>query len=76
MANYLVDDPDPNTSIPGGNIIGCIGFVSGVRCMILVDDSGISAGASSDKTIEKALGCINIAIKQKLPLIHLLLTIS
>ena len=71
MANYLVDDPDPNTSIPGGNIIGCIGFVSGVRCMILVDDSGISAGASSDKTIEKALGCINIAIKQKLPLIHL-----
>ena len=71
MANYLVDDPDPDTSIPGGNILACIGFISGVRCMILVDDSGISAGASSDKTIEKALGCINIAIKQKLPFIHL-----
>ena len=38
MANYLVQDPDPDTSIPGANMIAGIGFVSDVRCMILVDD--------------------------------------
>ena len=71
MANYLVQDPDPDTSIPGANMIAGIGFVNGIRCMILVDDSGISAGAATDKTIGKALGCIDIAMKQKLPFVHL-----
>jgi len=71
MANYLVDDPDPHTSIPGGNIITGIGFISGIRCLIMVDDSGISAGAATGKTVEKALGCIDVAMKQKLPFIHL-----
>ena len=71
MANYLVEDPDPDTSIPGANMIAGIGFVNGIRCMILVDDSGISAGAATDKTIGKALGCIDIAMKQKLPFVHL-----
>ena len=71
MANYLVDDPNPETSIPGGNIITGIGFVSGVRCLIMVDDSGISAGAITGKTVDKALGCIDVAMKQKLPFIHL-----
>ena len=71
MANYLVQDPDPETSIAGANMIAGIGFVNGTRCMILVDDSGISAGAATDKTIGKALGCIDIAMKQKLPFIHL-----
>jgi geranyl-CoA carboxylase beta subunit len=52
-------------------MIAGIGFVSDVRCMILVDDSGISAGAATDKTIGKALGCIDIAMKQKLPFVHL-----
>ena len=71
MANYLVQDPDPKTSIAGANMIAGIGFVNGTRCMILVDDSGISAGAATDKTIGKALGCIDISMKQKLPFIHL-----
>ena len=45
LANYLVDDGNPETSIPGASAMVGIGFVSGVRCMVLVDDSGISAGA-------------------------------
>jgi geranyl-CoA carboxylase beta subunit len=36
-----------------------------------VDDSGINAGASTSKSVEKALGCLNISLKQKLPFIHL-----
>jgi len=70
MANYLVDDPDPETSIPGASAITGIGFVSGVRAMIHVDDSGINAGASTTRTVQKALGALEIALKQKLPFVH------
>jgi geranyl-CoA carboxylase beta subunit len=71
MANYLVDDPNPDTSIPGATFIAGIGIVNGVRCLVFVDDSGINAGASTTKSVEKALGCIELALKQKLPFIHL-----
>ena len=71
MTNFLVDDPNPETSIPGGNMISGIGFVNGVRSMVMVDDSGINAGASTSKSVEKALGILKIAEKQKLPFIHL-----
>ncbi|MFQ5439580.1 MAG: acyl-CoA carboxylase subunit beta, partial [Paracoccaceae bacterium] len=71
MASYLVDDPDPETSVPGASAIIGIGFVASVRCLVHVDDSGINAGASTAKTVEKVLGALRIAKKQKLPLIHL-----
>ncbi len=71
MANFLVEDDDPDTSIPGANSIAGIGFVAGVRCMVLVDDSGISAGAATPKSVDKALGVLNIALRQKLPFVHL-----
>ena len=71
MANYLVDDQDPDSSIPGASMICGIGFVSGVRCMVFVDDSGINAGASTTTSVSKALGVLRVAQEQKLPLIHL-----
>ena len=71
MANYLVDDQDPDSSIPGASMICGIGFVSGVRCMVFVDDSGINAGASTTTSISKALGVLRVAQEQRLPLIHL-----
>lgn len=71
MANYLVESSDPETSIPGGNVIAGIGFVSATRCMIYVDDSGISAGTVSMMSIEKICRSLDIALKMKLPLIHL-----
>lgn len=71
MANYLVDTDNPERSVPGGNSLCGIGFVSAVRCMIMVDDSGIDAGAMKAKTLAKGLGVMDIALKQKLPLIHL-----
>ena len=42
MANYLVDDENRDTSVAGASTICGIGFVSGVRCMVMVDDGGIS----------------------------------
>jgi geranyl-CoA carboxylase beta subunit len=71
LANFLVDDPDRETSVPGASSIVGIGFVSGVRCLIWVDDSGISAGAMKKKSIDKALGALEVALRQKLPFIHL-----
>ncbi len=71
MANYLVDDQDPDSSIPGASMICGIGFVSGVRCTVFVDDSGINAGASTTTSVSKALGVLRVAQEQKLPLIHL-----
>ncbi len=45
IAGYLLDTPDPEKSIPGSTIIAGIGFISGVRCVVVVDDSGIQAGS-------------------------------
>ena len=71
MANYLLDDPDPDTSVPGGSNILGIGFVSGTRCMIWADDSGIRAGAATTGGWRSLEAVQEIALKQKLPLIHL-----
>ena len=71
MASFLVDDPNPDTSIPGASIIMGIGFISGVRSMVFVDDSGIAAGAATTQTVQKAVGCLAISLKQKLPFVHL-----
>ncbi len=71
LANYLVEDADPQTSIPGASIICGIGFVSGTRCMIWADDSGISAGAMTVSAVPVSLSIQEIARRQKLPLVHL-----
>jgi geranyl-CoA carboxylase beta subunit len=70
MASYLVDDTNPETSVPGGSMITGIGYVSGVRCLVFVDDSGINAGASTTKSVDKALGVLAVALKQRVPFIH------
>ena len=71
MAGYLVDDPDPQTSVPGATQICGIGYVSGTRCMLQVDDSGINAGAMTRTSTRKGLRAMGIALQQKLPFVHL-----
>jgi geranyl-CoA carboxylase beta subunit len=71
MANYCLEDENPETSIPGASMVVGIGFVSGVRCMIWADDSGIAAGAATEATVDVALSIQDICLRQKLPLIHL-----
>jgi geranyl-CoA carboxylase beta subunit len=48
-----------------------IGFVSGVRCMVVASDSGIEAGAIQEKGLDKMLRVQEIALQNKLPFIHL-----
>ena len=47
LAGYCTDDADPESSIPGAAVIAGIGVVSGMRCMVVANDSGIGAGALS-----------------------------
>ncbi len=71
LAGYGLDQPDPATSVPGGGMLAGIGYVSGARVMVVVDDSGIEAGALQPMGIEKFQRAQRIAFDQKLPFIHL-----
>ena len=63
-----IENPDPQTSIPGSAVIAGIGFVQGVRVMIVVNDSAIEAGAMQNMTGRKVIRCQEIALENKLPL--------
>ncbi|WOJ92127.1 acyl-CoA carboxylase subunit beta [Congregibacter variabilis] len=71
MAGYLLDDTNPETSVPGATQIAGIGYVQGTRCMIQVDDSGINAGAMTRTSTRKGCRIMDIALQQKLPFLHL-----
>lgn len=71
LAGFCLDHPDPERSVAGGGLIVGIGWVSGVRAMIVVDDAGIDAGAVQPMGVEKFQRAQRIALDQKLPFIHL-----
>lgn len=72
LAGYCgIEDPDPATSIPGSALIVGIGHISGVRCMVAVNDSGISAGAMQSLTGQKLIRAQEIALAHKLPFVQL-----
>ncbi len=71
LAGYLVDTDDPEASIPGSSLIAGLGFVAGTRCAILVDDSGIKAGAMGAKSLPAMLSLQDLALRHKLPFIHM-----
>ncbi|WP_213957328.1 carboxyl transferase domain-containing protein [Variovorax sp. dw_954] len=71
IAGYAMDDPDLAAVVPGGSQLAGIGFVSGVRCMVVVNDSGIDAGALTESGNQKIMRCQEIALANKLPFVHL-----
>lgn len=71
IAGFLLDNTDPNKSIPGGTIISGIGFIAGVRCVVVVDDSGIMAGTMTEAGGYRIMRSQEIALQQKLPFVHL-----
>ena len=71
IGGYLVDTKNPDRSIPGGSQLCGIGYVGGVRSVIVVNDSGIGAGALIEMGGAKILRCQDIALENKLPFIHL-----
>lgn len=71
LANFCLEDPDPETSLPGGSVILGIGFIAGVRCMIWGDDSGIRAGAGTMGGLKASLNIQEMALKLRLPVVHM-----
>ena len=71
LAGYLQDTKDADASVAGGGVIAGIGFVRGVRCMVVASDSGIDAGAIQAMGLDKILRVQEIALQNKLPFIHL-----
>jgi geranyl-CoA carboxylase beta subunit len=71
LAGFMQDSPEPQQSTPGGGVVAGIGFVQGVRCMVVASDSGIEAGAIQPMGLEKILRVQEIALQNKLPFIHL-----
>ena len=71
LAGFMQDTKDPAKSVPGGGMIAGIGFVSGVRCMVVASDSGIEAGAIQAMGLDKMLRVQEIALQNKLPFVHL-----
>ncbi|MGV3493864.1 MAG: acyl-CoA carboxylase subunit beta [Ramlibacter sp.] len=71
LAGYLQDTKEADASVPGGGMVAGIGFVRGVRCMVVASDSGIDAGAIQPMGLEKILRVQEIALQNKLPFLHL-----
>ena len=71
LSGYLSDGRPEDQSLAGSTVICGIGFITGVRCMVVVDDSGIMAGAMTGSTAYKIMRSEEIALEQKLPYVHL-----
>ncbi len=70
VAGYRLDDADAQRSIPGAGVLCGIGFVSFTRCVVVVNDSGIDAGAIQSMGGEKILRAQQIALENRLPLVQ------
>ncbi len=71
LAGLGLDNPDLDKSVPGGGVITGIGFVNGVRCMVLASDSGVDAGALQPMGLDKLLRAQEMALENKLPYVQL-----
>lgn len=71
LAGFGVEEPDLDQSIPGAGVIVGIGYVAGARCMVVTSDAGINAGAIGAMGMEKIARAQDIALRNKLPFLHL-----
>jgi len=71
LAGYQLDRPEADKSIPGGGCISGVGFVSGVRCVVMASDSGVEAGSIRPMGQDKIVRAQTIALENKLPFVHL-----
>jgi len=64
-------EDDGKDNVYGGGSITGIGMISGARCMISANDSGIKGGAAHPMGVEKAIRAQEIALQNKLPYVQL-----
>ncbi len=71
LAGFGLHDDDGEANASGGGLIAGIGFVSGVRCLVVAHDSAIKGGAMTPSGLKKVLRAQDIARRNKLPLVTL-----
>lgn len=62
---------DYDGDIPGANVISGIGVVSGREVVIHADDNSVKGGAWYPRTAQKIIRVLDIAIENRLPVIHI-----
>lgn len=70
LAGYKLHD-DKDGSQAGGGLIAGIGYVSGVRVLVVANNSAIKGGTISPSGLHKTLRLQQIAMENKLPVITL-----
>ncbi|MDX9670168.1 MULTISPECIES: geranyl-CoA carboxylase subunit beta [unclassified Pseudomonas] len=70
LAGYKLHD-DKDGSAAGGGLIAGIGYVSGVRALVVANNSAIKGGTISPSGLKKSLRLQQIAQDNKLPVITL-----
>jgi acyl-CoA carboxylase subunit beta len=55
----------------GASVVTGIGVVSGVECVIVANDPTVRGGASNTYTLDRTLRAMDIALKNRLPLVSL-----
>lgn len=70
LAGYKMHD-DKDGSMAGGGIIAGIGYVSGIRSLIVLSNSAIKGGTIAPAGLEKTLRLQEIARQNKLPVVTL-----
>lgn len=70
LAGYKMHD-DKDGSMAGGGIIAGIGYVSGIRCLVVASNSAIKGGTISPAGLDKTLRLQEIAKDNKLPVVTL-----
>src|SRR5688572_27935248 len=71
VCGYKMHD-DKDGSLAGGNTIIGIGYVSGVRCMVVASNAAIKGGTMSPWGVQKTLRVQQIALQQKLPAVSMI----
>jgi geranyl-CoA carboxylase beta subunit len=71
LAGLGMHDDDGDTQVMGAGVIAGVGFVSGVRCVVVAHDSGIKGGTIQPIGVHKVLRAQQIAMENRLPAIYL-----
>ncbi|OZG71619.1 acetyl-CoA carboxylase carboxyltransferase subunit [Hahella sp. CCB-MM4] len=70
LAGFKMHD-DKDGSMAGGGVIAGIGYVQGVRCLVVASNSAIKGGTISPAGLDKTLRIQQIAMENKLPVVTL-----
>jgi geranyl-CoA carboxylase beta subunit len=70
LAGYKLHD-DKDGSMAGGGLIAGIGYIQGVRALVIANNSAIKGGTISPSGLRKSLRLQQIACENKLPVVTL-----